>query len=309
MELKSLPTLKLKPDKNQPRKVFNESTIEGMAKSMKGEGVVTPIEIDVNNVIICGERRWRAAKLAGLKEIPCVINTGKLKPKERLMRQCVENAHHSDMTAMDTARAWKVLLTSPGAVKRKGERYSGTMWLSNQLGVVINTVKDIISLLDESLAVQKELSRAKPDYGYTWFRDANRIQDAEQKEIVKKKILKGEFRGREDVDFAYKALNKHPDKAQDILSCFTKDGIKRELEDITGELPRMKKKSIEEENPDRLANRADMYIFRLERDLETIMKVVSVSSPSHQRKVFETLIRLHMKLGRIIKSAKMKKLK
>ena len=69
----SIPIDKIRPDKNQPRKSFDEDALKGMAVSIKNEGVINAIEIDEKFIIITGEQRWRAAKIAGLKEVPVKI--------------------------------------------------------------------------------------------------------------------------------------------------------------------------------------------------------------------------------------------
>ncbi len=82
---------KIKPDKNQPRQTIDEEHIKEISQSIVTEGVINAIEIDENNVIITGEQRWRAAKLAGLKEVPCKIL--KITPELRFRRQVIENLH------------------------------------------------------------------------------------------------------------------------------------------------------------------------------------------------------------------------
>lgn len=91
MEIKDILIDDLKPDPNQPRKYFDPEAEQELANSMKNGGIINPIEIDENNVIITGERRWRASRLSGLIHIPCKIVTG-LTPIERLIRQTAENA-------------------------------------------------------------------------------------------------------------------------------------------------------------------------------------------------------------------------
>lgn len=98
------------PDKNQPRKIFTEEHIMELAENIKTEGVIGPIEIDQDMKIIVGECRWRAAKQAGLIEIPVIINTTAFTPYERLRRQISENMLQSgankneQMNPIDTAK-------------------------------------------------------------------------------------------------------------------------------------------------------------------------------------------------------------
>lgn len=89
-------TNNIKPDPNQPRTKFAKDEIKSLAKSYKTLGLVDPIEVDENNIIIRGERRWRAAKLANLDEVP-IIKVNNISTKERLERQLLESQPHSRM--------------------------------------------------------------------------------------------------------------------------------------------------------------------------------------------------------------------
>lgn len=80
------------PDPNQPRKTFSEEEIENMSQTYKTHGIINPIEIDKNNMIITGEIRWRSAIKSGIKEIECTLLNG-ITTIERFERQVVENLH------------------------------------------------------------------------------------------------------------------------------------------------------------------------------------------------------------------------
>lgn len=96
---------KIKPDPKQPRKYFSKESIEELAASIKEHGVIKNIEIDKNFFIVTGENRWRAAKKAGLGQIPCRI----IDPSDesRFERQLHENIHHAPMSEWDLAMAIK----------------------------------------------------------------------------------------------------------------------------------------------------------------------------------------------------------
>lgn len=72
-EIKEILIDKIKPDKNQPRKTFDEEELKNLANSIIENGLLQPIEIDEENMIIDGERRWRAHKIAKKKTIRCVV--------------------------------------------------------------------------------------------------------------------------------------------------------------------------------------------------------------------------------------------
>ncbi|ETP71417.1 ParB-like partition protein [Lachnospiraceae bacterium JC7] len=77
---------RIQPDKNQPRKDFDETKLQELADSIREYGVISPIVVKENGAfydIVAGERRWRAARLAGLTEIPVVIKNVDEKPVEK----------------------------------------------------------------------------------------------------------------------------------------------------------------------------------------------------------------------------------
>lgn len=95
----------VKPDPNQPRQTWTEEDrkeIESMVESLKEHGVIEPIEVDENNRIILGERRWKACKIAGVK-VPVRRKTG-LKQQERFERQIIADSQRKELSPMD--RAW-----------------------------------------------------------------------------------------------------------------------------------------------------------------------------------------------------------
>src|SRR3990167_9634900 len=104
MEIEDIQIDSIKPDPNQPRKYFDPETEQELAKTMQQGGIINPIEIDENNVIITGERRWRAIKLTNLTTIPCKRITG-LSPKERFIRQVTENTSRKPLNYIEQREA------------------------------------------------------------------------------------------------------------------------------------------------------------------------------------------------------------
>ena len=105
MELKQISIDKIKPDKNQPRKTFDKETIKGLADTYKNQGVIEPIEVDENNIIVTGERRWRASKLAKINTIPCKIKRG-LTKETRLERQLIEDIQKEGIPIPERDKGW-----------------------------------------------------------------------------------------------------------------------------------------------------------------------------------------------------------
>ena len=96
---------------DQPRKIFDEDALNELAESIKVYGVVQPIIVQQNDdryVIIAGERRWRASRIAGLKTIPCIIKN--YTKKEISEIAIIENLQREDLNPIESARAIKNLI-------------------------------------------------------------------------------------------------------------------------------------------------------------------------------------------------------
>ena len=102
---------KVEPNRNQPRKRFDEDALQELSDSIKLHGVLFPILV-VNRgdyyEIVAGERRWRAAKMAGLKEVPVIIR--EYTEKEISVISLIENTQRTDLNAIEEARAYKSLI-------------------------------------------------------------------------------------------------------------------------------------------------------------------------------------------------------
>lgn len=103
---------KIEPNREQPRKNFDEDALVELSESIKQFGVLQPLLVQNRNdyyEIIAGERRWRAAKLAGLKEIPVIIK--ELSDQEVVEISLIENIQREDLNPIEEAFAYKRLLT------------------------------------------------------------------------------------------------------------------------------------------------------------------------------------------------------
>lgn len=108
----SLPLAELTPNRFQPRTRFSEEALAELAESIRAQGLVQPIvvtlEADGAYSIIAGERRWRAARLAGLESVPVVVREA-LSDQDRLELALVENLQRSDLNALEEAEAYQAL--------------------------------------------------------------------------------------------------------------------------------------------------------------------------------------------------------
>ncbi|MBI2640815.1 MAG: ParB/RepB/Spo0J family partition protein [Candidatus Sungbacteria bacterium] len=125
---------KIEPNPFQPRREFVESALKDLANSIREHGVLqpilvtkreieTPTGLDVRYQLIAGERRWRAARLAGLLQIPAMIRRGIPDDRIRLELALIENVQREDLNPMERARAFKQLIDEFHLVQREiGER-------------------------------------------------------------------------------------------------------------------------------------------------------------------------------------------
>ena len=103
---------KVEPNREQPRKNFDEDALLELAESIKQFGVLQPLLVQDRKdyyEIIAGERRWRAAKLAGLKEVPVIIRN--YTEQEIVEISLIENIQREDLNPIEEAQAYKRLLT------------------------------------------------------------------------------------------------------------------------------------------------------------------------------------------------------
>lgn len=101
----------VEPNKNQPRKNFNEEALKELSDSIKLHGIVQPLVVSKQDnyyEIIAGERRWRAAKMAGLKEVPVVVKD--YSPQEIMEVALIENIQREDLNPVEEAKAYQRLI-------------------------------------------------------------------------------------------------------------------------------------------------------------------------------------------------------
>ena len=100
---------------NQPRKVFDETALNELASSISKHGVIMPIIVNKNQdgyMIIAGERRWRASRIAGLKNVPVIVKNY----NERQIKEIslIENLQREDLNPIESATAMKSLMEDYG---------------------------------------------------------------------------------------------------------------------------------------------------------------------------------------------------
>ena len=190
---------KVEPNKEQPRKNFDEDALLELSESIKQFGVLQPLIVqdrDTYYEIIAGERRWRAAKLAGVKEIPVIVK--KLTPQEMVEISLIENIQREDLNPIEEAIAYKRLLTEFHLKQDEvAERVSKSRTtVTNSMRLLKLNVKVQQMIIDEMLTTGHARALLALEDEEVQFMAAQKIFDEKlsvrETEKLVKKILKGE---------------------------------------------------------------------------------------------------------------------
>lgn len=147
------------PNPDQPRRTFDESTLEELAASIRELGVVQPLTLrmgdDGNYQIIAGERRWRAAQIAGLTSVPAYVRT--VSDSEMTEMALIENIQREDLNAIEVALGFKKLIDTYNLTQER---------LSERLGKNRATIANHLRLLRLPAEIQLGLRDRKLDMGH-----------------------------------------------------------------------------------------------------------------------------------------------
>ncbi len=149
----------VEPNKGQPRKDFDREKIQELADSIKENGLLQPILVtpleNGGYRIVAGERRWRAARLAGLKEVPVYVRD--LSEKQVMQLALIENIQRQDLTPIEEAKAYKQLM----------DKYFMTQQeLAKAVGKSRSAIANAVRLLELAEPVQKYLDRGELSVGH-----------------------------------------------------------------------------------------------------------------------------------------------
>ncbi len=139
-KIEKIKIINIEPNKNQPRRNFDEESIDELAESIKIYGVIQPIIVSKKDgyyEIVAGERRWRASKKAGLTEIPCIVrNDDERKAKEISL---IENIQREDLNPIEKARGFRQLIDEYGLKQQE---------LADIMGMNRSTVTNCLRILN-----------------------------------------------------------------------------------------------------------------------------------------------------------------
>jgi len=225
----------ISPNREQPRRNFDRDKLEQLAQSIIHHGIVQPVvlrELERGYEIVAGERRWRAARIAGLKTIPAVVK--ELDEKQVVEIALIENLQREDLNPIEEAEAYKKLLDEHGLTQ---EEISSVVGKSRP--AIANTLRLLNLPEDIQQMVRKEIITA----GHA--RTVISLSDKERQEVLEK-IIKDNLSVRETeklVDSIMKRRNirKAKDKKEKEegkkkgkieIEYYTTEGLERILEFI-----------------------------------------------------------------------------
>lgn len=146
---KNIPIINLHPCQFQPRKVFKKDQLQELASSIKEQGIIQPIIVRISASqanyyeIVAGERRWRAAQIAGLETLPAIVR--KLSDDQVMAMALIENIQREDLNAIEEAQALKRLVDDLGMSHEE---------VGNAVGRSRESVSNMIRLIDLPEAVR-----------------------------------------------------------------------------------------------------------------------------------------------------------
>ena len=193
-----IPLSKLKPSSIQPRRIFDKNSINELAESIKSKGLVQPILVrpSKNNLdefeIIAGERRWRAAQIAQLHELPAIVKN--LDDAEALEMAIIENVQRADLSPIEEAAGYKKLM----------EQYNHTQEaLAPIVGKSRSHIANIIRLLNLPVSIQDMITEGIIRSGH-----ARAIMNSAFPEQLAKKIVDENLSVRQAERLAKNSKNK-----------------------------------------------------------------------------------------------------
>lgn len=186
----------IEPNRDQPRKVFSEEALSELADSIREHGVLQPLLVRPLSTggyqLVAGERRWRASRMAGLREVPVVIRD--MDEEQAMEIALIENLQREDLNAIEEASGYKLLM----------ERYGMTQeQVAKRVGKSRPAVANALRLLNLPPRVMEMVEEGEVSPGHA--RALLSFEDPEQMMDVAQKVRKGKYSVR-DIE----KMSKHP---------------------------------------------------------------------------------------------------
>ena len=180
--LRSVPVERIRRGRHQPRRIVDESALEELAHSVRSRGIVQPIVVRPTGndgfEIVAGERRWRAAQMAGLHEVPVVVR--ECSDSEAAAVALVENIQREDLNPIEEAEGYRTLANEFGLTHQE---------LADTVGRSRSSVSNTLRLLELNRDVRALVERGELDMGHA--RALLALSGAEQSEAAAEVVRRG----------------------------------------------------------------------------------------------------------------------
>ncbi|MCQ2530341.1 MAG: ParB/RepB/Spo0J family partition protein [Lachnospiraceae bacterium] len=221
-----LKTSMLEPNKDQPRKTFDDERIAELAESIKQYGIIQPIIVSKKDdyyQIIAGERRWRAAKKAGLKEVPVVIK--EYTDKEIAEISLIENIQREDLNPIEEAQSYKQLIEDYNLTQEE---------LAQRVSKSRTVITNAMRLLKLHPEVQQMLIAGELSAGHA--RALLGLEKPEQQLKLAKDIVEKSLSVRQTEDLVKALSEKKPkkEKATEDKMDFVYRDLEKKLTSVLG---------------------------------------------------------------------------
>jgi ParB family chromosome partitioning protein len=221
--LAHVPIAQISPNPYQPRKTFNEASIDELARSVREHGIVQPLVVtrtaDNKYRLIAGERRFRAAQKAGLAAVPVVIKET-MADSDVLQIALIENIQREDLNPIEEAYAYHQLHEEFGLTQEE---------ISKRVGKERSTVANFLRLLRLPDAVKKLLAAGQLSMGHA--RAILAVESAKKQEQLAERVVKRNLNVRQTEMLAAESSPKAeaPEKEKDIFTRDAEDKLTRTL--------------------------------------------------------------------------------
>lgn len=248
---------KIKSNIDQPRKSFDNEKIAELAESIKNHGIIQPLILKENGggyIIVAGERRWRAAKMVGLKEVPAIVMD--LTEKQVLEISLIENIQRQDLNPIEEALAYKKLLSDFNLTQEE---------LSKRIGKSRTAITNTIRLINLDSRVQQYVIDGIISEGHG--RALLSLEDGELQYIYSQKVIDEKLSVRELEKLIRNAsLKSEKSEKNEELNPYYKD-VRDRLQNYFGTKVNLISKK----------NRGKIEIeYYSEEDLERILDIINL---------------------------------
>ncbi|PWI05490.1 hypothetical protein DIZ27_38830 [Streptomyces sp. NWU339] len=211
-QLRTIPTSKIDRDPGQPREHFDEAALQELAKSMEKLGQLQPINVRYSEdtkrfTIIMGERRWRAAQMAGLTQMKAVVMHGVSEGRETFAMAVAENVGRADMTPVEEAKAFHKLVEADYTVDEVAE-------LVGKSAAYVQWRIDLLNLCPEA---REALVKGQLPVGLSWY--VGKLSNQNQVRFLARWV-RGDFKSARDAESFAQALHTEEKRQEEQGSFF-----------------------------------------------------------------------------------------